>query len=56
MSELFSPEALDAQLKQLPELPAEQGGVGVVATKDDFGIKGQVNKDIGKPGGWFVVG
>lgn len=55
MSELFSPEQLRTELKKLPELPAEQAGVGVVATSDDIGIRGEVNKDIGKPGGWFVM-
>lgn len=56
MSELFSPEATAAQLKKLPDLPPEEGGVGVVATSDgDVGIQGAVNKDIGKPGGWFVL-
>lgn len=55
MPDIFTPEALDAQLKKLPDLPANEGGVGVVATKNDIGVKGQVNVDVGKPGGWFVL-
>lgn len=55
MSDRFSltPE----QLKKLPDLPPDEGGIGAVATSaGDVGVQGAINKDIGKPGGWFVLG
>lgn len=56
MTELFGPAALDAQLKKLPDLPANEGGVGVSATSDgDLGVQGTAHVDIGKPGGFFVA-
>jgi hypothetical protein len=54
VSEIFTKDALDAQLRKLPDLPAEQGGIGVVAKDGDVGVEGAVNKQLGK--GWFVEG
>lgn len=53
MTSIFGPEATKAALDKLPE---NEGGLGVQATKDDVGVVGAVNKDLGKPGGWFVAG
>lgn len=54
---IFSPDATKAQIEKLSDLPAEEGGIGIQATTSgDVGIVGTVNKDIGKPGGWFVLG
>lgn len=54
---IFSPDATKAQIEKLSELPAEEGGIGVQATSGgDVGIVGSVHKDLGKPGGWFVLG
>jgi hypothetical protein len=36
----------------LNKLPTQQIEVGVVATPEDVGVKGEANVDIGKPGGW----
>lgn len=56
MSDIFNAEATSAQLKKLPDLPAEEGGIGVVATNDgDVGVHGAINKDIGQPGGFFLL-
>jgi hypothetical protein len=54
MPDIFSKDALDAQLRKLPDLPPEEGGVGVVAQNGDVGVEGAVNKSLGK--GWFVEG
>jgi hypothetical protein len=52
--DIFSKDALDAEIKKLPDLPPEQGGVGVVAKEGgDLGVEGSVNKKIGD-GGAFV--
>lgn len=55
MPDIFSPEATQRQLEQLGEQPPEQGGIGVVVNGKDVGVQGAVNKDVGKPGGWFVL-
>lgn len=54
MSEkLFSDEALKAALKPLPDLPKNQGGIGVTATSSgDVGIEGELDKQLWK--GVFV--
>ena len=56
MTSIFGKDALDAQIKKLPDVPAETVGVGITATTSgDVGVKGEANKDIGNPGGWFVL-
>ena len=53
MSDIFSPEALGAQLQRVKDLPPEQVEVGGVATSaGDVGVQGSASADIGKPGGW----
>jgi hypothetical protein len=54
MSELFSPAALDAQLKKLPDLPDEEAHVGVVAKDGDVGVEAEGSHYIGK--GWSAAG
>lgn len=50
----FDQAVLDAALKKLPDLPAEQGGVGVVTKDGEIGAEAVVNKQLGK--GWYVEG
>lgn len=45
----FSPESIR---KAAHDQPLEQAGIGIVAEPGDVGIVAQVNKDLGKPGGW----
>jgi hypothetical protein len=52
--DIFSRDALDEQLRKLPDLPSEQGGIGVVAQNGDVGVEASVNKQLGN--GWFVEG
>jgi hypothetical protein len=54
---IFSPGATQAQIDKLSDLPQEEGGIGATVTsKGDVGVVGTINRDIGKPGGWFVLG
>jgi hypothetical protein len=39
--------------QQLEALPAEQGGIGVVAENGQAGVAGGINKSIGKKGCFF---
>ena len=56
MSDIFGPEATKKHVKRLPDLPKEEVGIGLTATTSgDIGVEGHANKDIGKPGGWFVL-
>lgn len=50
----FDQTSLDAALAKLPDLPAEQAGVGVVAKNGDIGGEAVANKQLGK--GWYVEG
>jgi hypothetical protein len=54
MSELFSNDALSAELRKLPDLPPEEVNVGAVATGGDVGVEANVNKTLSK--GWFIEG
>lgn len=54
LSDIFSPDALGAQIKKLDTLPAEQAGVGLVAENGDVGIVAAGSKTLGK--GWSVRG
>lgn len=56
MTGIFDAEATKKHVKQLPDLPPEEVGIGVTATTaGDIGIEGHANKDLGRPGGWFVL-
>lgn len=58
MSDIFNPKnTAKAVHDAIPtDLPSEDVGIGITATTaGDVGIHGRANKDIGKPGGWFVL-
>lgn len=54
MPDLFSDEALKAQLEQLPQIPPNEGSVGLVTENGDVGVHGRINTAIGRS--WYVAG
>lgn len=59
MPNIFSPantaKAVQDAIEK-PDLPKEEAGIGFTATSGgDVGIAGHANKDLGKPGGWFLL-
>ena len=55
MSDRFTKDALDAQLRKLPELAPEEAHIGAVAKQGgDIGVEAEGSKYVGK--GWSLAG
>lgn len=48
MTEIFSPEALQNELKKLEDNKTLETGIGVVVKDSDVGVTGSIQKDVGK--------
>lgn len=60
MPDIFSTDALAAEVKKLPDLPKNEGKVGAVMVNGDAGVEGSISADLGKgvfvegEGSWFM--
>lgn len=59
MPDIFSPQATQAQLDKLKDLPDNDAQAGIVVKPSsgglDVGVQGSISEDIGKPGGWVFI-